>query len=39
MAPALEDILGEVEADIKAGKNLSPAFSTAESAISYLDNL
>ncbi len=39
MTPYLESILEEVEKDIKAGKNLSPRFSTAKEANAYLDKL
>ncbi len=34
----LEKILKEVDDDIKSGKNLSPAFNTAEDAINWLDD-
>lgn len=37
MTRALENILGKVENDIKKGKNMSPAFSSAEKANEYLD--
>jgi len=37
MTRALEKILGKVENDIKKGKNMSPAFSSAEKANEYLD--
>lgn len=36
MTPYLEKILDQVEKDKKTGKNFSPAFSDAESAIAYL---
>ncbi len=39
MTPALEAILGIVEEDIKDKNNISPTFSSAQSANSYLDNL
>ena len=39
MSPALEEILRGVEADIGRKKNMSPAFSSADLANSYLDNL
>lgn len=39
MTPALETLLSGIENDIKKGKNLSPAFSSAEKANSYLDTL
>ncbi len=39
MTPYLEKILEGVEKDIKAGKNMSPAFSSAKEANMYLDRL
>jgi len=39
MTPALEEILGKVEYDIKKGKNMSPVFSSTEKANEYLDVL
>ena len=39
MSPAIESLLRGVEEDIKIGKNISRAFSSAESANVYLDNL
>ena len=39
MTSELEDILRGVEADIKKGKNLSPAFSSAKEMDKYLDSL
>ena len=39
MTHSLENLLSGVEEDIKKGKNLSSAFSSADSANSYLDNL
>ncbi len=39
MTPYLEKILESVEEDIKTGKNMSPAFSTAKEANAYLDGL
>ena len=39
MSPAIEGLLSGIESDIKKGKNLSPVFSSAEAANSYLDNL
>jgi addiction module RelB/DinJ family antitoxin len=39
MTPQLERILAEVEEDIKAGKNMSPVFTSADDAIAYLDQL
>lgn len=39
MTRALENVLGKVENDIKKGRNMSPAFSSAEKANEYLDTL
>lgn len=39
MTKELEEIVGRAEKDIKAGKNLSPMFSSAHDAIAYLDAL
>ncbi len=39
MSPGLESLLGTVERDIKAGKNLSKAFSSSEEIAEYLDML
>lgn len=39
MTPYLESIIAEVEEDIKAGKNMSPAFDNADDAIAYLKSL
>lgn len=39
MTPYLEKLLGKVEEDIKSGKNMSPAFSSAKEANAYLDTL
>jgi hypothetical protein len=36
MTPHLEKLLGPIDADIKAGRNLSPAFTSAEEAIAWL---
>ena len=36
MTPELEVLLGEVEEDIKKGRNLSPAFSTGKEMDAYL---
>jgi addiction module RelB/DinJ family antitoxin len=36
--PKLEKILRKADADIKAGKNLSPAFKNPEDAIEWLDS-
>lgn len=36
MSPELEKIIAEAEADIMAGKNLSPAFNQAEDALAWL---
>ena len=38
MTPEFERFLGKVEEDIKKGRNLSPAFKTAQEAIDYLEN-
>lgn len=38
MTPELEKMLGKVEKDIKAGKNLSPKFATPEEMDRYLDS-
>ena len=37
MTKELEEIVGVAMKDIKAGKNLSPAFTSVEDAIAYLD--
>ena len=39
MTPQLERELAEVERDLKAGKNLSPKFSSAKEASDYLGKL
>jgi addiction module RelB/DinJ family antitoxin len=39
MSRQLEAIIGRAEKDFIAKKNISPAFSSAEDAIRYLDNL
>ncbi|MBI5405812.1 hypothetical protein HY972_02140 [Candidatus Kaiserbacteria bacterium] len=39
MTPYLEGILGEIEKDIKAKKNLSPVFTNAEAMDAYLNGL
>jgi len=39
MTLELERLLGVVEKDIKTGKNMSPAFSSAEEANEYLASL
>lgn len=39
MTKELEEIVGRAEKDIKAGKNLSPMFSSVDDAIAYLDGL
>ena len=36
MTPYLEGVLKEVEADIKAGRNMSPAFTDAKEMDAYL---
>ena len=36
MTPYLEGVIKEVEKDIKAGKNISPAFTSAREASAYL---
>ena len=36
MTPYLEGVLKQTESDIKAKKNLSPAFTNARDAIAYL---
>ncbi len=36
MSKALKKELGEIEKDIKAGKNMSPEFDDVEEAIKYL---
>lgn len=36
MTPYLEGVIKEVEKDIKAGKNISPAFTNAREASAYL---
>ena len=37
MTSALEKLLGRVEEDIKAGRNISPKFSSAKEAERYLE--
>lgn len=39
MTPELEALLGEVEADIAAGRNMGRAFSNAKEMDEYLDAL
>lgn len=39
MTKQLEDIVGRAEKDIKAGRNLSPVFTSAKDAIAYLKAL
>lgn len=39
MTPYLEGVLEEVEKDIKAGKNISPALTNAREASAYLRKL
>jgi addiction module RelB/DinJ family antitoxin len=39
MTPELERLLGVVEEDIKAGRNMSPTLSSAEEVSAYLDDL
>ncbi|MFP4539873.1 MAG: type II toxin-antitoxin system RelB/DinJ family antitoxin [Candidatus Paceibacterota bacterium] len=39
MTSTLENLLGKVEEDIAENKNMSKAFSSAEEANEYLDNL
>lgn len=39
MSPQLERVLADIDADIKAGKNLSPVFTSAADATAYLDTL
>ena len=39
MTLRLEKLISRVEKDIKAGRNLSPVFTTAEEMDDYLDNL
>ncbi len=39
MTPELERLLGPIEKDIVFGKKLSPAFSSADEALGYLDTL
>lgn len=36
MTPYLEGVIDEVEKDIKTGKNISPAFTNAREASTYL---
>ena len=36
MTPYLEGVIEEMEKDIKAGKNISPAFTNARAASAYL---
>jgi antitoxin component of RelBE/YafQ-DinJ toxin-antitoxin module len=37
--PYLVKIMEQVERDLKTGRNMSPAFSTAKDAINYLNSL
>ena len=37
--PYLVKIMEQVEKDLKTGRNMSPAFSTAKEAINYLSSL
>ena len=37
--PYLVKIMEQVEKDLKTGRNMSPAFSTAKEAINYLNSL
>lgn len=37
MTPYLEKIIGQAEADWKAGKNISPAFDNAKDAMKWLN--
>ena len=37
MNPYLEKIIGKAEKDYKAGKNISPAFSSADEMIEWLE--
>lgn len=37
MTPYLEKRIAQAEKDFKAGKNISPAFSSADEAIRYLE--
>jgi addiction module RelB/DinJ family antitoxin len=39
MTPHLEKLLEPIEADIKAGRNLSPAFTSGEDAIAWLHSM
>ena len=39
MTPYLEGVIKEVEKDIKANKNISPAFTNAQEASAYLRKL
>ena len=39
MTPYLEEVIEEAEKDIKAKKNLSPAFTNAQEASAYLRKL
>lgn len=39
MTPELESIIGIAEKDIKAGKNLSPTFSSSKEMLDYLHKL
>ena len=39
MTPRLEKIISRVEKDIKLGRNLSPAFTSAKEMDDYLDSL
>ncbi|MEK9174548.1 MAG: hypothetical protein AAB725_01090 [Patescibacteria group bacterium] len=39
MNPEFERLLGGIEKDIKAKKNLSPAFDSADKAMRYLDSI
>lgn len=38
MTPELETLIGRVETDVKKGRNLSPAFSSAKDMDRYLTN-
>lgn len=39
MTPEFERLLGGIEKDIEAKKNLSPAFDSADQAMKYLNSL
>lgn len=39
MTPEFERLLGKIEKDIKADRNISPVLSSAEEASLYLDSL